>query len=81
MAKVSKGWAFLAVFLGIIGFVLAIVLKPKDKYIMFYAKQSLVLVIASVILSVVSWVPILGWIAAIFGSIILVYLIILIFKY
>ena len=67
-------FAFVATFLSIIGFLIAIIAKKDDKYVMFYAKQSLVLVVASVILSVVSWVPILGWIAAIFGSIILVIL-------
>lgn len=41
----SKLFAFLAVFLGIIGFVIALLAKKEDKYVMYYAKQSLVLTI------------------------------------
>lgn len=44
----SKLFAFLAVFLGIIGFVIALLTKKEDKYVMHYAKQSLVLTIFAV---------------------------------
>lgn len=61
----SKIFAFLAVFLSIIGFIIALVAKRKDKYVMFYAKQSLVLFIASIIVwiitMVLAFIPILGW--------------------
>jgi len=46
----SKLFAFLAVFLSIIGFIIALITKKDDKYVMYYAKQSLVLFIAYVIL-------------------------------
>ena len=60
----SQIWAFLAVFLGIIGFILVLLVKKKDKYAMFYAKQSLVLMIAWLISFVIAIVPVLGWIAS-----------------
>ena len=66
MAKTdeSKLFAFLGVFLTIIGFVIAIVAKKNDKYVMYYGKQGLVLFIAFVIASVCSMVlsiiPIIG---------------------
>ena len=37
-----KTQAFVATFLSIIGFVIAIVSWRKDNYVMFYAKQSLI---------------------------------------
>lgn len=60
----SKLFAFLAVLLSIIGFLIVFLAKRKDKYAMFYAKQSLVLFIAGLIVSAVGMVPLLGWIIA-----------------
>jgi uncharacterized membrane protein len=59
----SKLFAFLAVLLSIVGFIIAIVLKRNDKYIMFYAKQSLVLFIAWLVSGAIMMIPFLGWIA------------------
>jgi len=56
----SKLYAFLAVLLLIIGFIVAMVLWKKDKYVMFYAKQSLVLFIGFVIAIVLKVVPVVG---------------------
>ena len=57
-------FAFLATFLSIIGFVIALVAKRDDKYVMFYAKQSLVLFIVSVIIGIARmilyWIPVIG---------------------
>lgn len=39
----SKLFAFLAILLSIIGFIIAYAAKKDNKYVMFYAKQSLVL--------------------------------------
>jgi uncharacterized membrane protein len=58
----SKLFAFLAVLLSIIGFVIALVARRDDKYVIYYAKQSLVLFIACLIIGVIGWVPIIGWI-------------------
>ncbi len=59
MAKQSKSdsklFAFLATFFSIIGFIIALIAKKHDKYVMFYAKQSLVVFIVSVIASVLQW--------------------------
>ncbi len=69
MAKndTSKLWAFLAYLLGIIGFVLVLILKKKDAFAMYHAKQSLVLFIGSAVLMVaaqfVSFIPLVGWLA------------------
>ena len=57
-------FAFLATFLSIIGFVIALIVRREDKYVMFYAKQSLVIfiigVIAGIASSLVAWLPIMG---------------------
>ncbi len=51
MAKdsTSKVFAFLGIFLGLIGFVLVLLARRSDKYAMYYAKQSLVLSLAAII--------------------------------
>lgn len=59
-------FAWLAVFFTIIGFVIAMILKRDDKYVMFYAKQGLVLFIAFIVASIISWIPIIGWLFSIF---------------
>ena len=57
-------FAFLATFLSIIGFVIALIMKREDKYVMFYAKQSLVVFIVGavggVIGSLFNFIPIIG---------------------
>ena len=45
----GKLFAFLAVLLSILGFIIALLAKKDNKYVMFYAKQSLVLFIAFII--------------------------------
>ena len=57
----SKLFAFFAVFLTIIGFIIALIAKRDDPYVMFYAKQGLVLFIAQVIISILAAIPFLGW--------------------
>ncbi len=58
----GKLWAFLAYLLSIIGFVLVFLLKKDNKFAMYHAKQSLVLFILAVIISIVGTViPIIGW--------------------
>ncbi len=61
-----KVYAFLATFLSIIGFVIALLTKKDDKYVMFYAKQSLVIFIAYIVAWIASmiliFIPIVGWI-------------------
>ncbi|MBS3091376.1 hypothetical protein J4217_02925 [Candidatus Pacearchaeota archaeon] len=59
----SKLYAFLSILLTVIGFIIAYAVKKNDKYVMFYAKQGLVLFIGSVIIWVVSMIPIIMFIA------------------
>jgi len=60
-----KLFAFLGVFLTVIGFIIALATKKDDDYVMFYAKQGLVLFIAWIIVWAVSFIflfiPFLGW--------------------
>ena len=65
-ADEGKLFAFLGAFLPIIGFVIALLTEhKKDKYVMFYAKQGLVLGIFMIGFSIVQWIlffiPIIGW--------------------
>ena len=57
-------FAFLAAFLSIIGFVIALIAKKDDKYVMFHAKQSLVIFIVAVIVEIfhqiIVFIPIIG---------------------
>ena len=54
-------FAFIASFFTIIGFIIALVLKKQDKYIMFYAKQGLILFIGQVIIAILTSIPLIGW--------------------
>jgi len=62
--KEATFFAFITTFLSIFGFIIAILFKRDDKYVMFYAKQSLIVFILAILVSfvqtTVSWVPILG---------------------
>ena len=66
MGEVEEGkiWAFLGVFLTIIGFIIVLLAKKDNKYAMYYAKQGLMLFIASIVLAILGWIlmfiPILG---------------------
>ena len=48
----KKLHAFLASFFTIIGFIIALILWKDDKYVMFYAKQGLILFIGYVLIVV-----------------------------
>ena len=62
----KKLFAFLATFLSIIGFVIALIANRKDKYVMYYARQSLVIfiigVVAGILGNLIDWIPIIGMI-------------------
>ena len=58
----GKVFAFLGVFLTIIGFIIVLLAKKDNKYALYYAKQGLVLFIAWVIIAILgSIIPIIGW--------------------
>ena len=71
-------FAFLAAFLSIIGFIIALIAKRDNKYVMFYAKQSLVVFIFAVIIQIfneiIAFIPIIGIVINVFLSIFVVIL-------
>ncbi len=70
----GKAWAFIGVFLGIIGFVLVLLAKKENKYARYYATQGLVLTIAYVIIAIVKMIPMIGMFIFGIGLIILIIL-------
>ncbi|MBU4086748.1 MAG: DUF4870 domain-containing protein [Nanoarchaeota archaeon] len=74
----SKPIAFLITFLSIIGFLIYLLIPKKDDYMKFYAKQSIVVFIASILAGIISWIvfwiPILGGIIRIGLNIIILVL-------
>ena len=60
-SRESRCWAFVAYLLGIVGFVIVLLLKKKDQFAWFHAKQSLVLCIAWAIVYVLGMIPFVGW--------------------
>lgn len=56
----SKLFAFLAAFLSILGFIIALLFRRNNRYVMFYAKQSLVIFIGYLIGVVAGWLPLIG---------------------
>ncbi len=62
----KKLYAFLATFLSIIGFIIALIARRDDNYVIFYAKQSLVIFIiglfAGALKMIFMFIPIIGWI-------------------
>jgi len=60
----SKLFAFVGVFLLIIGFFLVYGLRRNDKYAMYYAKQGIILtflaLIAAIASAVLGWIPVAG---------------------
>jgi len=73
----SKIFAFLGVFLTIIGFVIVMLVRKDDKYAMYYAKQGLVLFIAGLLVWVISVVLAFLLIGFIIGPILNIILLIL----
>jgi uncharacterized membrane protein len=61
-----KAYAFIASFFSIVGFLVALLAWKEDKYVMHYAKQSLVIFIiavaAGILNNIFMFIPILGWI-------------------
>jgi uncharacterized membrane protein len=64
----SKGFAFLGIFLTVIGFVIVLLTHKKDKYAMYYAKQGLIIffgfLVAGAVSAILGWIPIVGWIVS-----------------
>jgi uncharacterized membrane protein len=73
----SKLFAFLGVFLTIVGFIIVVLVRKNDKYAMYYAKQGLALFIAGLLVWVISVVLAFLVIGLIIGPILNVILLIL----
>jgi uncharacterized membrane protein len=67
----SKIWAFVGVFFSLLGFLLVLIFQKKDKYAMYYAKHGLALFLFAVVISVLAWIPVLGYWIDLLGSILL----------
>jgi len=59
----SRIFAFVVTFLSIVGFIIALIFKRDDKYVMHYAKQSLLVFFAFVVAGASALVPFIGWLA------------------
>jgi uncharacterized membrane protein len=68
----SRIFAFLAVFFTIIGFVIAILARKDDKYVMFYAKQGLAIFIIQLIASFAWKLPIVGWLTGLTATVLFI---------
>lgn len=75
----GKLFAVLAYLLGIIGFLIVLLAKKDNKFAMYHAKQSLVLIIAaliifipgSIITAIIGIIPVIGWIIALVLSLVM----------
>ena len=68
----AKLWAFLGVFLTVIGFILVLLTHKDDDYAMYYAKHGLVLFLAWVIVGIGALLPFVGVLVYIVGTIALI---------
>ncbi|MEK6945200.1 MAG: hypothetical protein AABW63_00200 [Nanoarchaeota archaeon] len=56
----EKLFAFIATFLSILGFIIALLTKKENKYVMFYARQSLLIFIVFIVSGVSALIPVVG---------------------
>lgn len=56
-----------------IGWIIALILNMnnKEEYASYYIRQNLGLILAGFALGIVGWIPLIGWLVAIVGSILL----------
>lgn len=73
----GKAFAFLGVFLTIIGFLIVLLAKKENKYAMYYAKQGLVLFIAGVIAWIIIVISAFILIGFILGPVLWIFLLVL----
>jgi len=58
----SRFWAFIAYLFGIVGFVIVLLLKKKDAYAFYHAKQSVVLCLSWFVVYMAGlFIPFIGW--------------------
>lgn len=73
--EAGKTTAIIA-YLTVIGLIIALVLnmEKKNSYAAYHIRQSLGVMLTGLVISFVSWIPILGWIVAIVGWLLMVYM-------
>ena len=69
--KPDKAWAFIGIFLGIVGFILVLLAKRDSKYAMFYAKQGLVIYLFGIVVFISGIIPLLGSTIKVIGTLII----------
>ncbi len=74
METSSKLWAFIAYLFGVIGFILVYLVKRRDTFAVYHAKQSLMISVAAIIFTLIMVIPIIGWVIAGLGFILLLVL-------
>jgi len=64
----SQGFAFLGVFLTVVGFLIVLLTRKDNKYAMYYAKQGLILffgfLVAGAVNAIFGWIPVVGWVVS-----------------
>jgi|SRR3989344_1412322 len=69
----GKFAAFVTTFLSLIGFIIALLAWRDDKYVMFYAKQSLGVFICALISKVADLMPVIGeFVSGVIGVIVII---------
>ena len=66
----GKLWAILS-YLFILWIIPLWVIKPRNDFAVYHAKQAFMLFIAWFVLWIISWIPIIGWIIGMIGWIVL----------
>ncbi|RLG17173.1 hypothetical protein DRN62_01945 [Nanoarchaeota archaeon] len=74
METSSKLWAFIAYLFGVIGFILVYLVKRRDTFAVYHAKQSLMISVAAIIFTLIMVIPVIGWVIAGLGFILLLVL-------
>ncbi len=70
----NKTWAFIGMFLPVLGFVFVLLFNSQNSYAMYYAKQGLLLGLVAFMFKLISVVPFLGQIVSWIGMILLLIL-------
>ena len=70
----GKVWAFIGIFLWLLGFFVVFFMRRKNRYAIYYAKQGAVLSVMYVLFVLLRGIPLVGWIIYLVGSILVVFL-------
>jgi len=70
----EKLFAFIGIFLPIVGFIVVLIAKNDNRYAMYYAKQGLLLGILFILFLLLGLEPTIGWIISVLGLIVILVL-------